>query len=59
MCTLLVINMSSLQLIPINMIAYRSQYGSASPAEIVAPVIVSTMISTMVAVVFCKWMCHR
>ena len=59
MCTLLVINMSSLQLIPINMIAYRSQYGSASPAEIVAPVIVSTMVSTMVAVLFCKWMCYR
>jgi len=54
MCTLLVINMSSLQLIPINMIAYRSQYGSASPAAIVAPVIVATVISTIVAVVFCK-----
>ena len=55
MCTLLVINMSSLQLIPINMIAYRSQYGSASPAAIVAPVILATVISTIVAVVFCKW----
>ena len=54
MCTLLVINMSSLQLIPINMIAYRSRYGSASPAAIVAPVIVATVISTIVAVVFCK-----
>ena len=54
MCTLLVINMSSLQLIPINMIAYRSQYGSTSPAAIVAPVIVATVISTVVAVVFCK-----
>ena len=54
MCTLLVINMSSLQLIPINMIAYRSQYGSASPAAIVAPVILATVISTIVAVVFCK-----
>lgn len=58
MCTLLVMNMSSLQLIPINMIAYRSQYGSASPAAIVAPVIVATVISTIVAVVFCKWMTH-
>lgn len=56
MCTLLVMNMSSLQLIPINMIAYRSQYGSASPAAIVAPVIVATVISTIVAVVFCKVM---
>jgi len=54
MCTLLVMNMSSLQLIPINMIAYRSQYGSASPAAIVAPVIVATVISTIVAVAFCK-----
>lgn len=54
MCTLLVMNMSSLQLIPINMIAYRSQYGSTSPAAIVAPVIVATVISTAVAVVFCK-----
>lgn len=54
MCTLLVMNMSSLQLIPINMIAYRSQYGSVSPAAIVAPVIVATVISTIVAVVFCK-----
>ncbi len=54
MCTLLVMNMSSLQLIPINMIAYRSQYGSASPAAIVAPVIVATVISTIVAVIFCK-----
>ena len=54
MCTLLVMNMSSLQLIPINMIAYRSQYGSASPAAIVAPVIIATVISTVVAVIFCK-----
>ncbi len=56
MCTLLVMNMSSLQLIPINMIAYRSQYGSSSPAAIVAPVIVATVISTIVAVIFCKVM---
>ncbi len=30
MCTFLIINISSLQLIPVNIIAYRSQYGSAS-----------------------------
>lgn len=54
MCTLLVMNMSSLQLIPINMIAYRSQYGSVSPAAIVAPVILATVISTIVAVVYCR-----
>ena len=59
MCTLLVMNMSSLQLIPINMIAYRSQYGSTSPAAIVAPVIVATVISTIVAVIFCKLNCLK
>ena len=30
MCTFLILNISSLQLIPVNMIAYRSQYGSAN-----------------------------
>ena len=59
MCTLLVINMSSLQLIPINMIAYRTQYGSVNPAVIVAPCIFSTLISTVAAVIFCKIMCAR
>lgn len=53
MCTFLVINISSLQLIPINMIAYRSQYGSANPTLIVGPAILATLISTMAAVVFC------
>jgi len=56
MCTFLVINISSLQLIPINMIAYRSQYGSTDPTAIVGPVIAATAISTMAAVVFAKLM---
>ncbi len=54
MCTFLIINISSLQLIPVNVIAYRSQYGSVNPAEIIAPAIVATLISTLVAVVYCK-----
>lgn len=56
MCTFLIINISSLQLIPINMIAYRAQYGSANPTVIVGPAILATAISTGVAVVFCKMM---
>ena len=51
MCTFLVINISSLQLIPVNIIAYRSQYGSVNPAGIIAPAI----LATLVAVFFCKW----
>lgn len=53
MCTFLIINISSLQLIPVNMIAYRSQYGSANPAFIVGPGILATFISTVAAVIFC------
>lgn len=56
MCTFLIINISSLQLIPMNIIAYRAQYGSVNPAVIVGPAIVATMVSTAVAVVYCKIM---
>ncbi len=59
MCTLLVLNISSLQLIPVNIIAYRTQYGSASPTAIIGPALVATAISTLVAIVFCKIMCSR
>ena len=51
MCTFLIINISSLQLIPINMIAYRSQYGSVHPAAIVGPALAATLLSTVVAVI--------
>ena len=55
MCTFLIINISSLQLIPINMIAYRSQYGSVNPTRIVGPGLVATAISTLVACLYCFW----
>lgn len=54
MCTFLVMNISSLQLIPVNIIAYRSQYGSVNPAGIIAPAIVATFVSSFVAIIFCK-----
>ena len=54
MCAFLVLNISSLQLIPINMIAYRSQYGSVEPTSIVLPSIVSTAISTLAGIIFIK-----
>lgn len=56
MCTFLILNISSLQLIPVNIIAYRSRYGSSHPAEIIGPAIVATLASTLAAVVFCKAM---
>lgn len=54
MCTFLILNISSLQLIPVNMIAYRQQYGSVNPAGIIAPAIAATLISTLAAVIYCK-----
>ena len=56
MCTFLIINISSLQLIPVNVIAYRSQYGSVAPASIVGAGILATTVSTGVAVIFCRLM---
>lgn len=53
MCTFLIMNISSLQLIPVTMIAYRSQYGSVNPAAITGPAILATAASTGAAVIFC------
>ncbi len=52
MCTFLIINISSLQLIPVNIIAYRSEYGSISPTSIIGMGLVATLVSTAVGVIF-------
>lgn len=54
MCDFLIINISSLQLIPVNIIAYRAQYGSVTPTDIVGPAIAATTVGTIVAIIFCK-----
>ena len=56
MCTFLIMNISSIQLIPVTMIAYRSQYGSVNPAAITGPAILATAASTGAAVIFCMVM---
>lgn len=53
MCVFLIINISSLQLVPVNMIAYRMEYGSVNPTQIIAPAFLATVISTMVAILYC------
>lgn len=58
MCTFLLLNISSLQLIPMNMIAYRSQYGSANPIAVVGPALLATCCTTILAFVMCKFMCR-
>ncbi|MDF2596440.1 MAG: nucleoside recognition domain protein [Clostridia bacterium] len=59
MCMFLIINISSVQLISINMISYRTSYGSANPTEIIAPCIIATCFSTLAAVAFAKLMYRR
>ena len=59
MCTFLIINISSLQLIPVNIIAYRIQYGSVNPTAVIGPGLIATLISTIIAVIFCKFMTRK
>lgn len=52
MCTFLIINISSLQLIPVNVIAFRAEYGSVNPAEILGAGIVATTFSILAGILF-------
>ena len=54
MCTFLILNISSLQLILVNVIAYRSHYGSVNPASVVGPGIAAPAVSTVAEVIYCK-----
>lgn len=54
MCALLILNISSLQLIPVSTIAYRSQYGSTDPAAVAGPGLVATFCSTLAAILFIR-----
>lgn len=59
MCTFLILNISSLQLLPVNVIVYRTQYGSVDPAGVIGPGLAATFVSTAAAVLFCKWQSTR
>ena len=54
MCMFLIFNMSSLQLITVNILAYRAQYGSVNPSEIIIPGLLATLVSSVVAVALAK-----
>jgi len=56
MCMFMIINMSSLQIVTVSVLAYRAQYDSVSPSEIIGPGILATAISTIAAVIFTKIM---
>ena len=59
MCMFLIINISSVQLIPISTISYRIIYDSHNPTEIILPTIIATVISTLIPVLFAKIMYRK
>lgn len=54
MCDFLILNISSLQLIPVSIIAFRTEYGSVAPTAIVGPAILATAVSTGIAIFYIK-----
>ncbi|MBR2063031.1 MAG: nucleoside recognition protein, partial [Anaerotignum sp.] len=54
MCMFLTVNMTSLQLVTVNILAWRAEYGSRNPAEIVGLGIVATLITTVFGTVLAK-----
>ena len=53
MCTLLVVNVSCLELFPATLTALRASCGSLRPFAIVLPTLLSSLAATLVAVVLC------
>lgn len=54
MCTFLVINTSSIQLIPTTVIALRMSTGSTNPTEIIGTALIATTVSTIVGLISVK-----
>jgi len=55
MCMFLIINVSSIQLIPLSIIKLRANSGAASPGDILIPTIIATAFSTMTAILLAKY----
>lgn len=56
MAMFLVINMSSIQLIPLTVLKVRADAGSLNPTEIISTALIATTVSTLVGIVACKLM---
>lgn len=55
MCMFLIINVSSIQLIPLTIIKLRADAGAAVPGDIMIPTIAATTFSTAVAILAAKY----
>jgi spore maturation protein A len=54
MIMFVVINTTSLQLIPLSVISLRAVYGSSNPAEIIVPTLLATSVTTLCGIVLVK-----
>lgn len=52
MIMFLVLNASGLTLIPVTIMVYRAQMGSANPADIFVPLMIATFVATLVGVIY-------
>ncbi len=54
MCMFLVINMSSVQLVPLTVLKIRADAGSLNPTEIIGTSLIATTVSTIVGIISAK-----
>lgn len=54
MCMFLVINMSSIQLVPLTVLKIRADAGSVNPTEIIGTSLIATTISTLIGIISVK-----
>lgn len=59
MCMFLVINMSSVQLVPLTVLKIRSDAGSSDPTEIIGTALIATAVSTLVGIISVKLLERR
>ena len=58
MCMLLIVNASSLQLLPLTIIGLRSAAGAENPSDITLTALIATTVTTVVAIIVAK-LCER
>ncbi|MBE7030623.1 MAG: nucleoside recognition protein [Ruminococcaceae bacterium] len=58
MCTFVVLNTASIQLIPSTLIGIRASFGSAAPSEIILPVWVVSLLTATVGLTITHW-CNK
>ena len=56
---LFVLNATSLQLLPVTVIALRSSLGSAAPHDIILPTLIATLLSTLLGALLVRLTAHK